>query len=111
MRFLPSICIVGGFALSKFIVRKKDAMTNEAIVLHGYLRANEGMGLNPAISANNSPFLNFHERTDETAVSDLASIQVAGFDNSNFDSPLDIDYFALQKVRPISHLIVPSRCP
>ena len=97
--------------MSKFIVRKKDAMTNEAIVFHGYLRANEGMGLNSTISANNCPLLDFHERTDETVVSDLASIQVAGFNDSNFDPPLDVDYLAFQKVRSICHLMIPSRRP
>ena len=86
-------------------------MSHKTVILYGNLSANKAVRLNPAISANNSTFLNLHERSDETVVPDLATIQVAGFDDPNLDSPFDIDCFALKKVRLISHLIIPGRCP
>ena len=86
-------------------------MSHKTVIVYGNLSANKAVRLNSAISANNSPFLDFHERTDETVVSDLATIQIAGFDDPNLDSPFDIDYFALKEVRLISHLIIPSSFP
>jgi hypothetical protein len=84
-------------------------MSHKTVILHGNLSANKAVRLNSAILADAGFILNLYERSDETVVSDLATIQVARFDDPNLDSPFNIDYFALQKVRLISHLIIPSR--
>ena len=86
-------------------------MSHKTVILYGNLSANKAVRLNSAILPDASFILNLHERSDETVVSNLAAIQVAWFDDPNLDSPFNIDYFALQKVRLISHLIIPSRYP
>jgi hypothetical protein len=53
------------------------------------------MGLNLAVPTHNGAFLNFHEGTDETVVSDFAVIEVAGLDHLHPNAPIHIDYLAL----------------
>jgi hypothetical protein len=87
----PVLRVFGGSAGTEQVVNKHCAVGNEALVSNRYELADECVRLNPASLADLYALLYLYEWTNETAISNRASIEIDGLNDGDLFTKLNID--------------------
>jgi hypothetical protein len=77
---------------------------DETVIADGHKLADEGMRLDPTAFPNLNALLNFHERTDETFVADLTSVEIDRLDDRDVFPKPDIDNAGTTEIGIVSQI-------
>src|SRR5262249_40243469 len=88
----------------KCIIRKHNAMSDETILADFDQLADHGVRLDASSLANHYAFLNFDIRTNETAVTNRAFVEIDWFNNDNPGPKSDVSDLGLANVGTIHEI-------